>query len=300
MWFLTSFSFRWRFTSWTQMIPVSSLLLTVEYTMYLRQKQKKLEQTSRSALWTDFIMENILFYTDIFAEILKSYACKRVYNSFDIDFFCVINYLYTVDNNNCIIEGTIPLSLLGQISVGQGGVTAYGGQIMKALNKVKDMPGKVLDPFHNNEIRQAVKNILIKLGDTRGNFVKEIEESFGMLFGIGPMELRENAARKSTERTNRAHSGVVPKKRHLKQKDPWYAWDHPLAPHENWILLCLCYYIALFVQRYIMRRKAEYNRALGVHEPLGMTWLRMFASKKTAVLLLLGVIILYFAIKMIF
>jgi len=207
-----------------------------------------------------------------------------------------------LDTNEWIIGGTIPLSLLTQISIGQGAVTAYGGQIMKSLNKVKNVPGKVLDPFHNSEIKQAVKSIILKLSEVRAKFtfnpndVQLIKEGFGRLFEIDAQEMIQSE-KKDGRKSGRSLSGIVPKQRHLKQKGIVYSWDIPLAPYENWILFYFWYYIALAIEIYIRRSKVEYNMALGVHEPLRMTWLRIFASKKVAVCLFLGFLILFFVIK---
>lgn len=71
-------------------------------------------------------MENYLFYTDIFVELLKAYSQKTRIDLFDIEFLstikgiCLIYFntkdLYMTDAQENILEGSIPLTLITQIA----------------------------------------------------------------------------------------------------------------------------------------------------------------------------------------
>ncbi len=58
----------------------------LEYANFVRQKQIKAEQSEQAVAWTDFIMGNIIFYTDVFAEVVRAYSYKRKYDLLDVTF----------------------------------------------------------------------------------------------------------------------------------------------------------------------------------------------------------------------
>jgi len=278
-------------------------------------------QPENMRVWTPYIYSNILFYTDIFAEILKGFRQKRSFNENDINFLISVKELYSYgknsldENYDSILNEIIPFSLLSQLSAGKIMNIPYAEKISIALNKSQVIANRIIDPFNARDMKLVVQSIIKRLSPKNSwistkntefsSKTQDLITKFCEMFRIDPksdLEAEKSAKKEKIDKNfdsigTPIPQGIIPIKDENRLARKSYNWDDKTAYFESYILLCTVYYIAVFLEKYIKLSKVKYNYQLKRYDPLGFTWLRALAHKGNALILSVLCLILYLVIK---
>ena len=187
------------------------------------------------SVWEDYINLNILFYTELFAYMLRILCSEILFKPGDIDLLLRLSEVYTLDSEGLLFFGHTNLrSLHGQ---------SKSGPISPQLDKLLMRFGvnrSVLYPFHDSTVRTTAETLIFKAGSMGFREASELKRNWSGLLGVRDVAIATSSKEQLRTRPNFSRSLLNP-------------WDKPLRSDEFWVLYILAKYLAWGIDKFVKK-----------------------------------------------